>query len=487
MKKVRSLQRPLIIGLFMLAFLGASMNAALAGNSAHRIVGGGPVQAGHWPAVAAIVDPGQSPYFGQFGGGVLIHPLWVATAAQNVVIADGSVMDPADIEVVLGLTDLLTDGGERIAVTSIIVHPDYDTRGKGSDIALLELALPSSQPVAPIYFGEDDLVDEIAAAQGWGLAEFDNFPSVLQSVEIPEISNEMGADAYLDRIIPDTVMFAGAADGSKGACDFDAGGPLMVMDNGVYRVAGLFSWVEECGVPGKYGAFTRISAVRDFIEANVPDIQAASWFPLAFTGGGWDTEFVIANTGADTLTGLLRPCNAFGKAVSADINISLAEGEEASYLLSADFPDTGAIRYMVLYSNGISMDASAVFTLAGTYNAEIPAAAELNNGDLHLPLIRSDYAGWTAVMLVNASPLAKTLDMEFNTGEVKTLEIEAGAQQAFLVRHLFDGTPQPDITSALIQNTEGVVGIQLIAGIDPGTGPVLVGDVLTSQAGAPGK
>ncbi|MCP4686474.1 MAG: trypsin-like serine protease, partial [Desulfobacterales bacterium] len=202
MMKVRSLRKLLIIGFFVLALLGAGMETALAGSGGTRIIGGGPVEVGEWPSVAAIVDSGQTPYFGQFGAGALIHPLWVVTAAQNVVIdADGSAMDPGDIEVVLGLTDLLADGGERIAVKSILVHPDYNTLGKGADVALLELAVPSTQPLTPLYFGDGDLAGENALALGWGLSAHDNFPSFLQTVEIPVVSDETGNLAYPDRIV----------------------------------------------------------------------------------------------------------------------------------------------------------------------------------------------------------------------------------------------------------------------------------------------
>lgn len=475
MKKVRSLQRLLIIG-FVFSLFGMGMDAALAGSGTRRIVGGTPVGSGGWQAVAAIVDAGQNPYFGQFGGGTLIHPRWVVTAAQNVVIdAEGNTMEPEDIEVVLGLSDLLGEGGERIAVERIIVHPDYDAGTKGADVALLELAAESSQPVLSLYSGEGDLAGETAVALGWGIADHESFPSVLQNVEIPLVSHETGAAAYPDLTLPATILFAGSAEGDKGACDFDTGGPLMVAEKGGLRLAGIFSW-GECGTPGKYGVFTRVAAVRAFIDANVSDIKETSWFPLAFSGGGWDTGITITNTGSETLSGLLRPFDYDGKGVSEMKSFSLAEGETAEYRLSVDFPNAGTVSHMAIHTNGGEMDAKFEIIVEGVYSASVPAASKIDNSDLALPLIQSDDRGWTGVALVNTTASARSMEMEFNTGDTRTLELEAGKILIFLIRDLFDGASRPDLTSAIIRNTGGIVGIRLIAGEPQLEGRVLAGE-----------
>ncbi|MCP4692140.1 MAG: trypsin-like serine protease, partial [Desulfobacterales bacterium] len=357
---------------------------------------------------------------------------------------------------------------------------------KGSDVALLELAVPSTQPLTPLYFGDGDLAGENALALGWGVSAYDNFPSFLQAVEIPVVTDETGNTAYPDRIVTGTVMFAGTAEGGAGACDFDTGGPLMVMDGGALRLAGVYSWSDGCGEPGKYSAYTRVSAVRAFIEEHVDDIQATSWFPLVGFGGGWETDITIRNTGSETLTGLLRPRDADGNGVSGDKSISLAAGEEATFRVSVDFLNPEQIRYVALHTNGVAMDAASVLSLAGVYSVTLPAASKLDNADLRIPLILSDDQSMTGVALVNTCAAPGTLKIQFDSGDEKTLALNGGAQTFFTIRDLFDGAPRPDLSSAVVLPGEGVVGIMLISRLDAGGEARIVGAVLQGEGAADG-
>ncbi len=486
MKKFRMLHGILTIGL-MLSLFGMGMETALAESRGRRIVGGTPVESGGRQGVAAVVDAGQSAYFGQFGGGTLIHPRWVVTAAQNVVTdAHGNTMAPGDMEVILGLTDLLDEGGERIGVKRIVVHPDYDTETGEADVALLELESASSRPVVSLYAGSDDLAGSTAVALGWGIAEHDSFPSILQEVEIPVVSDEAGRAGYPDLTLAEGVLFAGSDEGDKGACDFDTGGPLLTSRNGVSELAGVFSR-GECGISGKYGVFTAISSVKAFIDANVGEMEQAAWFPLVVAGGGWDTNIRIANTGTGTLSGELRPFDYLGNGVSETKSFSLAEGETAEFTLSADFPQAGSVSYMAIHASRGEMDASIRLSLDGVYDADVPAVSNRENNELSIPVIKSEGEGWTGVALVNTGAVAKTLEIEFNTGENRTIDLNAGQYTAFLLRSLFDGTLRTDLTSAVIKNAGGVAGISLISGTDDVGDPALECAVLTGAVSAEAK
>lgn len=101
-----------------------------------RIVGGTPVPAGQQPWVAALLDGNQQ----QGCGGSLIHPRWVVTAAHCV--------NGYSAFVRVGSVDR-TAGGQVIAVTQRIIHPQYNAATAANDIALLQLATPAVG-IAPI-------------------------------------------------------------------------------------------------------------------------------------------------------------------------------------------------------------------------------------------------------------------------------------------------------------------------------------------------
>ena len=311
---------------------GIGADAASAGNGRSRVIGGDPVEAQSQPAVAALVETGQDPYFGHFGGGLLIDPQWVLTAAGNVFDEDGDIKDPEDLEIVLGAVDLLQDDTERIAVSRIVVHPEYDPATNNADAALLELATPSVQPPALLYPGDADLAGSTATVLGWGISDFDNFPSVLQGADITVVDDDTLKGVYGDSIT-DTMMGAGETEGGKGPCDYDAGGPLLVNGD----VAGIISWWEGCAEAGKYGVYTRISAIRDFVGTYVPVTYRSIRFPHIAAEGNWETVVTVINTGDDPITGRFRPLDDSGSLVSEVKAVSLAPHARQSCTVSQDF------------------------------------------------------------------------------------------------------------------------------------------------------
>ncbi len=83
------------------------------------------------------------------------------TAAHCAVAYTSS---PGLIHVVLGTTNLATPGRVEIPVASIVVHPAFDRPARRNDLALLNLASPStiapatlmSADVEPAYDALDD-------------------------------------------------------------------------------------------------------------------------------------------------------------------------------------------------------------------------------------------------------------------------------------------------------------------------------------------
>jgi secreted trypsin-like serine protease len=72
------------------------------------------------------------------------------------------------------------------------------------------------------------------------------------------------------------MMCAGLPNGGTDACQGDSGGPLVSLESGVPTQVGIVSWGEGCALPGKYGVYANVLALRGFIIRHVPDIQTFS-------------------------------------------------------------------------------------------------------------------------------------------------------------------------------------------------------------------
>jgi len=264
-----------------LAVLTGLAGAAGALASSHpespTIIGGYEATRGAWPWMAGLVRASQvDTYQGQFCGGSLIDDDWVLTAAHCTI---GN--NPDEIDVIIGVHDLeldLNNGiGERIGVKRIIMHPEYDDRTMMNDLSLIQLDRPVTgfSPVS-LVSGTSDLATRLATAIGWGdtdIRQFQqNYPTTLQQVELPIVSNTTCIAAYDDWIPNNTphsnfdgMICAGYAQGGKDSCSGDSGGPLIVYESNHWELAGITSFGDGCAEPGRYGVYTRVSHYLDFI------------------------------------------------------------------------------------------------------------------------------------------------------------------------------------------------------------------------------
>ena len=271
---------------------------------AEGIVGGMEAEAGAWPWQVALIHPqgsGSEP----FCGGSVIHPRWVLTAAACV---DG--VDADEVQVLAGTHDL-DEGGRRIDVEAIRMHRGYvDSFGSGNDIALLELAGPAEVGEA-VVLPDASLSAEVAepgvmaTAIGWGLTRplrcepgskagahgcrpggggdghfvddltgrpvdpSDVTTTRLMQVELPLVGERACLDAYHaypGATIDHRTLCAGFREGGKDACEGDAGGPLVVRDEGEWVQVGVLSWGEGCAKPGKYGVYTNVGAFAEWVN-----------------------------------------------------------------------------------------------------------------------------------------------------------------------------------------------------------------------------
>jgi len=207
-------------------------------------------------------------------GGSIIGDRWIITAA-HCTRDDYNVRIPASsFDVVVGANNPRNPlQGKTYKVSEVIAHESFDISTLENDIALLRLTLPVDYPNAvPIKLIASLDVAAGATAPGviswvtgYGITSVDPviYPSTLQKVQLPIVSNSQASSVWPD--IPSTDMMAGYRDGNKDACIGDSGGPLVVPVAGDYKLAGLVSW--GSGDCDTYGAYTRLSLFESWITS----------------------------------------------------------------------------------------------------------------------------------------------------------------------------------------------------------------------------
>ena len=163
-----------------------------------------------------------------------------------------------------------TDEGteQRIKVSKIIKHENYNGFTISNDIALLKLESPLKlnkyvQGVTLPKPHQSTTGDCVVT--GWGaLVEGGGVPTVLQKLTLPVITDDECRAVYGHSQVLDSNLCAGIKEGGKDSCQGDSGGPLYC--NG-YQ-AGIVSWGYGCARPGYPGVYTEISYYVDWINEN---------------------------------------------------------------------------------------------------------------------------------------------------------------------------------------------------------------------------
>jgi transmembrane protease serine 9 len=233
-----------------------------------RIIGGTPAPLGAYPWQISIGIKGIASLEGHFCGGSIVAPQWVLTAAHCVY----GQTSPQNIQVFYG-SNLLDKGGTVVSVDKINVHPQWQRLTFDYDAAFLHLPTPVSATPITTLAREDSVFlanpGLIGIVSGWGLTkEGGRISNVLRNVGVQIVAEaDCKSTAAYDGAVTDRMICAGFAEGGKDSCQGDSGGPLMVPDGkGNLRLAGLVSWGEGCAHPGKYGVYTSVPVISDWIK-----------------------------------------------------------------------------------------------------------------------------------------------------------------------------------------------------------------------------
>ncbi|XP_032874636.1 transmembrane protease serine 11D-like [Amblyraja radiata] len=226
-----------------------------------RIVGGTNAQNGEWPWQVSL----------QIGrhvcGASIISDRWLISAAHCFEIHN----DPTNWQVYMGSVEVGT--GTRRDIRQIIVHRRYALNTpEDYDVAVLEMSSPLnlSSVIYPICLPSSQQVfpsGQQCYITGWGrLAYQGSLPNILQEAEVSVIDEQTCRNIYRSHITP-RMLCAGVLTGGVDSCQGDSGGPLACSDSrGTWFLAGIVSFGNECALPNFPGVYTRVTAVRDWVE-----------------------------------------------------------------------------------------------------------------------------------------------------------------------------------------------------------------------------
>ncbi|CAK1589579.1 unnamed protein product [Parnassius mnemosyne] len=225
-----------------------------------RVVGGEDIDITAAPYQVSIVYAGTH----LCGASIIANDL-ILTAAHCFKSSN-----PRDYSIRVGSSSNFK-GGFLYPVGDLQLHPKFSMSNMDNDIALMWLSIPLkfSASVAPIRMveqGEEIKDGDMTIITGWGnLREGGGYPLSLQMVSLPIVNPSLCKKAY-DKIyvITPAMLCAGIPEGGKDSCQGDSGGPLV--HNG--RLAGVVSWGLGCARPRYPGVYTKISALRRWIDQN---------------------------------------------------------------------------------------------------------------------------------------------------------------------------------------------------------------------------
>jgi hypothetical protein len=163
--------------------------------------------------------------------------------------------------------------GQTSVASSCKLHPEYnptDDITERNDIALIFLESSPLARIAPIHIEDDFIAGESLVLAGFGRNESGNYKDLRAASNVLQSVSSFGLVARYD-----------VGDSSGTTCNGDSGGPLFVLRDSTWHVAGVTSWgsANNCALPGFESGDT---AVWSKLSAQSHLNFIATWVPSLF-------------------------------------------------------------------------------------------------------------------------------------------------------------------------------------------------------------
>lgn len=163
-------------------------------------------------------------------------------------------------------------GGTVIPIKRIVQHKRYNSRTVDYDYSLLELSEPvtytdviQAVDLPPASLTIPDGTDCIVS--GWGETQnASESNEKLRAAVVPTVNQAKCNRQYRGGITA-RMLCAGYDEGGKDSCQGDSGGPLTTEEGGNSVLVGVVSFGAGCGEKNYPGVYSRVSAVRPWIQS----------------------------------------------------------------------------------------------------------------------------------------------------------------------------------------------------------------------------